>query len=69
MTLLDLRPQRTTRRRAPRKPVYDCVGNCGRRAAAWNPKDAMCAPCRLAMPLPEYERPPGPEIDPADIPF
>lgn len=69
MTLLNLRPERTAKVRAPRKPVHDCIGNCGRKAAAWHPKDAMCGPCRLTLPLPEYERPEQPVIDPADIPF
>ena len=63
------RRRERTKVRAPRRPTWDCVNNCGRRAAAWDPKNAICGPCRLAMPVVEYTRPPTDDVDLADIPF
>jgi hypothetical protein len=57
------------RKRAVRRPVFDCVGGCGKRVSAWNAKDAACPDCLPAL-MPAFVPPPlDPGIDPADIPF
>lgn len=60
-------PARKARRAG--KPVFDCAGNCGRKAAAWQAKNAVCRACavRLAVEMPTP--PPVDDIDLADIPF